>query len=250
MSASPDSSQADSADSLPPLSTIAPQPFEVVREAPALAGSWPRLKAHLDLICVDHGIFRALYPNLHKIDEDMWRSAQPSPRLLRKAQAMGIKTVLNLRGPRDCGGYKLEVETCAALGLDLVNFQVKSRDVPSKEILLGAKALFESIRYPALLHCKSGADRAGLMSTLYLIMHRGLDVAEATEQLSLRYGHMRQGKTGMIDYFFDTYLEARAETGIAFWDWVETVYERRALRRSYRDSWWFSTLQDKILRRE
>ncbi len=31
-----------------------------------------------------------------------------------------------------------------------------------------ARALFDRIEYPALFHCKSGADRVGLMAALYL----------------------------------------------------------------------------------
>ena len=54
-----------------------------------------------------------------------------------------------------------------------------------------------------LMHCKSGADRAGLMSVLYRFLHEGVPLKEATQELSLKYGHFRQADTGILDYFFE-----------------------------------------------
>ena len=55
-----------------------------------------------------------------------------------------------------------------------------------------------------LMHCKSGADRAGLMSVLYRFLHEGVPLKEAKKELSLKYGHIRQAHTGILDYFFET----------------------------------------------
>ena len=52
-------------------------------------------------IFFDHGFLRALYPNIWKIDEKFFRSAQPSPSLFVKFKNNGIKTIINLRGSRD-----------------------------------------------------------------------------------------------------------------------------------------------------
>ena len=38
------------------------------------------------------------------------------------------------------------------------------------------------------------------MSVLYLYFHERRPLAEALEQLTFKYGHVRQGKTGVIDY--------------------------------------------------
>ena len=40
-----------------------------------------------------------------------------------------------------------------------------------------------------VMHCKSGADRAGLMSALYLILNQDVSVDKAKNQLSLKYLH-------------------------------------------------------------
>ena len=122
--------------------------------------------------------------------------------------------------------------------------------MPSVEEVLGAKVLFESIEYPANFHCKSGADRAGLMATLYMIFQQNQPVEEAMKQLDWKYGHFKQAKTGMLDYFFECYLEYNRHTPIEFLDWLENVYDKNACTESFHSSWWANNIVDKILRRE
>ena len=82
--------------------------------------------------------------------------------------------------------------------------------------------LLGSIEYPVLVHCKSGADRAGLMSVIVRHVREGIPISKAKEQLSLRYGHVRSADTGVLDAVFERYIEDETKTGIGFWDWVET----------------------------
>jgi protein tyrosine/serine phosphatase len=100
------------------------------------------------------------------------------------------------------------------------------------------------------MHCKSGADRAGLMSALYLHVRRGVPIAEAKRELSLKYGHLRQADTGVLDSFFEQYLADNARTPMAFYDWVETVYDSAELKRSFRAKGWANRLINSVLRRE
>ena len=88
----------------------------------------------------------------------------------------------------------------------MVDFRVYSRDTHTPEKIRGAKELFESIEYPAVMHCKSGADRTGIMGVLYRHFHMGDSIEKAMEQLEFKYLHVKQGKTGMLDFFFKDYL--------------------------------------------
>ena len=64
------------------------------------------------------------------------------------------------------------------------------------------------------------------MGVLYRHFHMGDTLAQALEsELSLKKLHVRQGKTGMLDYFFEDYLRYAEETDISFMEWVETVYD-------------------------
>jgi protein tyrosine/serine phosphatase len=167
-----------------------------------------------------------------------------------RLQRCGIRTVVNLRGRNDSGWYVLEVESCRRAGLELVDFPVKSRDTPARETIHAAKRLFDTIRYPALLHCKSGADRAGFMSALYLLLREDRPLEEALEQLHWRYGHIRQAKVGMIDYFFEQYRTDCERAPMPFLSWVDRVYDPGQVKATFLSQWWANLLVDKILRRE
>ena len=117
--------------------------------------------------------------------------------------------------------------------------------------MLGAKQLFEELEYPAMMHCKSGADRAGIMSVLYMHFRKGLPIREAMDQLHLRYLHVKQGKTGVLDYVFERYLREGEPAGMSFLEWVESpAYDPVGFKRDFRAGMLGSALTEKVLRRE
>jgi protein tyrosine/serine phosphatase len=205
---------------------------------------------HLDMLFIDHGILRLIYVNRHRLGERAWRSGQPAPRHIRALRRRGLRTIVNLRGERLCGSFWLEQRACARKGIALVNFQLRSRAAPTAEEIRRARDLLQSIEYPVLLHCKSGADRVGLMSALYRLFQEGAPVAEAKKELALRYGHFRQADTGILDRFFEQYLEDNARRPMPFLEWVETVYDPDELKRNFRASNWARRLVDQVLKRE
>lgn len=209
-----------------------------------------RRRAWQHLLWTDHGILREIYQNLHWLSPEMARSNQPSPPQIRAYAKAGLRSIVNLRGNDDSGVYALESEACAAAGIELINFRVKSREAPTKDVVLGARDLFERLRYPALLHCKSGADRVGVMSALYCHFRGGAPIEQAMRQLSLRYGHVRQGKTGVLDFFFAEYLAEGASQGLTFSQWIETAYDAKATKARFVSQWWANVLVDRVLRRE
>lgn len=202
-----------------------------------------------ELMGADHGFLRILWHNLHEIRPGVWRSNQPSPKRVRAAAEAGVRTILNLRGPRADGGWRLEKEACDQHGMALVDFTIRSRAVPDRDCVLEAKRVFEQLQYPMLMHCKSGADRAGIMSALYLLLMEKASAAEAAEQLSLRYLHVRQAKTGLLDAFIDTFAEAEAR-GLSFLEWVESELDPEAITRKFQSKGWANRLIDDFLGRE
>jgi protein tyrosine/serine phosphatase len=216
-----------------------------------------RLKGHVikaldyfDLFFVDHHIFRAVYANRHQIAPGVWRSAQPSPAQIAFFARRGIKTIVNLRGDRDCGSYRLEVEACQRHGIKLVNFQLRSRMVPPVEVIHEARSLFNELEYPILLHCKSGADRAGLMSAFFMYMKEGRPIEEAVKQLSLKFGHFRQSETGVLDYLFERYMADSSAEPITFFEWLETRYDPAEIKRDFKSQGWANLIVNRALQRE
>ncbi|MEQ9315474.1 MAG: sulfur transferase domain-containing protein [Henriciella sp.] len=222
-----------------------------VHIAPDLSTDQGRKRAERELVLGDHGFLRESFQNLHQISPEMWRSNQPNPRQVAEhAKLRGIKTILNLRGESTKGYYLLEKEACEAAGITLIDFQVFSRDTPKVETILAARELFETIEYPALMHCKSGADRAGLMSALYMIFRRDMPVGKALEQLSGKYLHVKSGKTGMLDAFFEAYLEATQDKAKPFLAWVKEDYDPAEVKARFLKSFGNRFQLDRLLRRE
>jgi protein tyrosine/serine phosphatase len=210
-----------------------------------------RRRAVIDHLWKDHAWIRLAFSNAHWISDELVRTNQPWPFQLKAWAQRGIRTVINLRGGLQTSFRALEVDACARNGLELVDFVIASRDVPTAEKVLAARTLFQTVRYPALMHCKSGADRAGIMGVLYKHFRQGLSIREALEQLSPKYLHTRAGLTGVLDYIFERYLAEGEPAGLSFEDWVQSpAYDPQTLKADFRANWWGTLLTERLLKRE
>lgn len=222
-----------------------------VKQYPPLT-PWKRFLAWLNMLFVDHSIFRFWFNTRHAIADDCYRSSHPMPYQLRAAARAGVKSVLSLRGDEThIGSNVLEIEACRELGLNLVHYPIGSRDAPERHQLLRIKELFAELPRPLLIHCKSGADRAGMASAIYLMVEKNQPVDLAERELCFwPHGHIRQAKTGILDHFLETYRAHHEAYGTSFMDWVANHYDREAVRKSFHSTWWANKLVDGLLRRE
>ncbi len=223
----------------------------------AIHSSPPWLRANLapalcyaEMLFVDYGVVRVLYNNRHQISPDAWRSAQPAPHHISWIAGRGIKTVINLRGDQSFGTRWLEERACRRHGVALVDLKLRSRVAPTRDDLKAMRALLMDVTYPIIVHCKSGADRAGLMSVMVRFVHDGVPIREAMTELSLRFGHFRNADTGVLDAVFERYLADNDSEPIDFWDWVERDYDADEINRTFKASRWANRLVNGILRRE
>jgi protein tyrosine/serine phosphatase len=221
----------------------------VVRWSRPIGGLGHRLSAWAHMIFADHGVWRLVYLNRHKVSHRLWRCAQPAPQQIAAFAASGVRTVVNLRGGQGHGAWPLEQEACAQHGIALVNFVIRSTLAPDRDTLLRAKDFFAGLDYPAVAHCKSGADRAGFFAALYILVEGG-SAAEAQEQLSLRYGHNRYARTGILDAFIARYRDEGEARGIPFLAWVEHHYDPEALARDFKPSRLADFVMTRIMRRD
>jgi len=209
-----------------------------------------RRNATIDMLLFDHGLLRKAWSNSAEIDAGVWRSNQPDPSAIRRLGKQGFRAILNLRGEMEKGSYLLEREACRSAGIELVDFKLSSRQLPTRAEILALDAIFARLPRPFLMHCKSGADRAGFAAALYLMLQKGLSPEAAQEQLSWRFLHLRGAATGVLHFLIERYAADNARSPMSFRQWVETVYDARALMAEYRSGGVADFLVDRLLRRE
>ena len=193
-----------------------------------------RFWAHVHFHLMDHAFLRVLWNNFHQVSDEVYRANQPSPSHLRSYKDRGIKAVLNLRGFTQQSYALFEEDSCKNLGLDLISVPFSGRSAPQPEKLLEIIDIMEKIPKPFVLHCKSGADRAGLVSAMYLIVQKKLSVTEAKKQLSFKYLHLDFTKTGILDYILDVFSQRLKIENIDFLDWIKQEYNAEILNSSFK----------------
>jgi len=206
--------------------------------------------AWFDSVVVDHAFFRIAWHNWAEVVPGrLYRSNHPTPmRLAALVRRHGIRTVINLRGPKPCGSTTLTEAAAARLGLAHIYAPFESRGAPHRDRILRLAEIFAGMAEPALIHCKSGADRAGLAAGLFILLNGG-SAAQALAQLSWRFLHFPGSRTGVLDAFFHRYA-AEAEGRVPFLGWVRDHYDEEALRRTFRPGRFASFVNDRLLVRE
>jgi len=212
---------------------------------------WARLLDHLSVWLVDHGFLRAFYSNRYRIAGNLYRSGQLSPRQVRYlSRDLGLRALINLRGYKRQGAtLRLEAEASHKRRLPFFVIRSWSRGLLTREELLDIIAFIKTLELPALVHCKSGADRAGHFAVLYRHIRLGEPIERAMQELHWRYGHVAVAQTGILDHFFNTYLRERRPMQ-GFEDWVRHDYDMAAIYESFRPVGWVTWVVDHLLRRE
>jgi protein tyrosine phosphatase (PTP) superfamily phosphohydrolase (DUF442 family) len=169
--------------------------------------------------------------NFGVVDEDrVFRSAQPLDGLPALIAEKRIRTVLNLRGGSDADPwYSAEVAATKRLGIDFYDLPLVATVRPTRTQLLTVLDLLDRCKYPLLIHCKSGSDRTGLVSGLYLLSRKGVAPEHAENAFSLYYGHVPLFGTRHLHEPFHEYADwlkshQFAHTPDRFKDWVAHDY--------------------------
>ena len=192
-----------------------------------------RRKAAIYMLWFDHEVLRKRWTNLHQIAPGVFRSNQPTFERLEKLKEQGINDVVNLRGKSEAAHYLIEKERCQALDLRLHNISLQARRAPEKQHLQELIRLFQQLDKPFLMHCKSGSDRAGLASVMYMLTQTGDSIAASKRMLSFRFLHLKLTKTGVLDYLLHKFERDFGKKRMSFERWLETHYDPDVINREW-----------------
>ena len=181
--------------------------------------------AHFHLL--DHAFLRVPWTNFAPVATGVYRSNHPGPARLRRWASQGIRGVLNLRGDDGQAPWLLEADACRKLGLDLRVAKIYARKPATRREIVRLLDTMREMPKPFVMHCKSGADRAGLAAVLYAHCIDGQPLADARKHLSWRYLHLSSTKTGAVDHILDMYETRAAEGPISLEEWIRTEYMAR-----------------------
>jgi protein tyrosine phosphatase (PTP) superfamily phosphohydrolase (DUF442 family) len=175
-----------------------------------------------------------LRDNVHAVTPgELYRSAQLSrshfERFIRQKQ---IKTIINLRGynPGDTW-YKEELAASKATGVQHFNVRLSADLKPSISQLRYIVTLLQTAKKPILIHCQGGADRTGLVSALWLLMHNH-SLLEAKKQYGWHYLALSNDKIGpKVLQVYERWLSHHGGESSArhFFDWLHQVQWSGAL---------------------
>jgi tyrosine-protein phosphatase SIW14 len=108
--------------------------------------------------------------NFQRVNDHVYRGAQPTPEGFASLKKLGIETVVDLREPGDRSA--LEQKAVTAAGMRYVSVPMYGMSKPADESVQKALGMLEdSSTGPVFVHCRRGADRTGAVIACYRIEH-------------------------------------------------------------------------------
>ena len=105
--------------------------------------------------------------NAGKINDMLYRGAQPKEAGLAELKKLGITTIVDLRG-EDRDKYEWERKQTESLGMRFVHIAVSGWEPPSDEQVAQFLGLFrEDPHRKVFVHCRFGDDRTGVFVATY-----------------------------------------------------------------------------------
>jgi tyrosine-protein phosphatase SIW14 len=110
--------------------------------------------------------------NAGKINDSLFRGAQPYSDGIEQLKSLGINTIVDLRVE---GRDQIEKERkqAEALGIRFVNIPVSGWSPPSDEQVVQFLSLFRDRNAKVFVHCRFGDDRTGVFVAAYRMAHDG-----------------------------------------------------------------------------
>jgi protein tyrosine/serine phosphatase len=143
-------------------------------------------------------------PRLHRVNDRLYRGAQPRKGGVSRLAELGVKTIINLRD--DDERAQAEEREAHASGLKYFNIPFARLGRPTDEqVDRVLKLIDEPENGVVFVHCAHGQDRTGVVIAIYRISHEGWTSERAKEEAN-SIG-MKFWQRSMKDYISDYYRD-------------------------------------------
>jgi len=137
-------------------------------------------------------------PNLHRVDDRLYRGAQPTVEGLASLRSLGVRTIVDLREHNE------DAQIATASGLALRYIPLSALRAPSEESVVEfLKIAGERGNAPIFVHCRQGADRTGMMCALYRVAVQGWSKQDAIDEMTGGGFGYHQAFARLADYVRD-----------------------------------------------
>jgi protein tyrosine phosphatase (PTP) superfamily phosphohydrolase (DUF442 family) len=116
-------------------------------------------------------------PNLHRVADNLYRSAQPTAEGVRKLKKMGVGTIIDLRS------FHTDRDEIGDTGLAYEHIHMKAWHPEEEDIVRFLQIVTRPQKSPVLVHCQHGADRTGTMCGVYRVAIQGWTKEEAVKEM-------------------------------------------------------------------
>jgi tyrosine-protein phosphatase SIW14 len=122
-------------------------------------------------------------PNGGKINDSLFRGAQPRGEGVKELKILGITTIVDLRG-EDPATISWERGQAERLGIRFISIPVSGWSPPSNEqVALFLEIFRDHPKEKVFVHCRFGDDRTGVFVATYRMAFNGWPAAQAMNEM-------------------------------------------------------------------
>lgn len=139
--------------------------------------------------------------NLYKLNDSIYRSEQPGKDGMKELEAMGIKTIINLRNTKN------NCREAKHTKLQLKSVPINTWTMDNDDIVAGLKAINTSEK-PCLIHCWHGSDRTGVIIAAHRMVNQNWTKEEAIAEFKEKqYGYHEKWFPKLVNLLQDLDVE-------------------------------------------
>jgi protein tyrosine/serine phosphatase len=122
-------------------------------------------------------------PNGGRVNDSLYRGAQPHTAGIPELKKLGITTIVDLRG-EDPARRDSEKQEAESAGIRFVSIPVSGWDPPSNDQVAEFLSLFDhDSKEKVFVHCRFGDDRTGVFIATYRMAYEGWPATQALNEM-------------------------------------------------------------------